>query len=145
MQDKIQQDLKQAMLARDQVATSTLRILISEIKNTQIAKGEELSDTDITAVIQKEVKKRKEAAMGFRQGNSEDAALKEESEAKVLEGYLPEQMSDEQLTKIVGDNITELGASSIQDMGRVIGVVKSKVGDQAEGGRISALVKDKLV
>lgn len=145
MQDKIQQDLKQAMLARDQVATSTLRILISEIKNTQIAKGEELSDTDITAVIQKEVKKRKEAAMGFRQGNREDAALKEESEAKVLEGYLPEQMSDEQLTKIVGDIITELGASSIQDMGRVIGVVKSKVGDQAEGGRISALVKDKLV
>lgn len=144
MQDKIQQDLKQAMLARDEVTTSTLRMLISEIRNTQIAKGGELSDSDITSVIQKEVKRRKEAVLGFRQGGREEAALKEESEAKVLETYLPEQMTDQELIKLVESSINELGASSIQDMGKVIGVVRTKVGDQAEGGRISALVKSRL-
>lgn len=144
MEDKLKQDLKNAQLNKDETAVSTLRLLLSEINNLRIQKGGELSDSDIVSVIQKELKKRKEAASGFRQGNREESALKEETEAKVLEGYLPEQISDEELTKIISESINNLGATSMQDMGRVIGQVLGKVGQSADGSRVSALVKQQL-
>lgn len=149
LSDQIQTDLKQAMLDKDDIKVSTLRLLLSELTYAKIQKGinnsdEKLFDEDIIAVIQKEVKKRKEAASGFRLGQREEQAQKEEAEARVLESYLPAQISDEELTKIVQDTINELGAKSIQDMGRVIGVVKTKVGQAADGGRISSVVKEKL-
>lgn len=144
MLDKIQQDLKQAQLNRDEVRVSTLRLLISEINNTRIQKGEELSDSDITAVVQREVKKRKEAAEAFRNGGRDEQADKEEAEMEVLKGYLPSQLSTEELTKIIDATINDLGASSITDMGKVIGVVMAKVGQSAEGGVVSGLVKERL-
>lgn len=142
--ENIQSDLKQAQLARDEVKVSTLRLLLSEIKNAEIAKGGELLDENIISVIQKEVKKRKEASLAFRQGGREEQAQKEEAESRVLEGYLPARLSDEALTKIVQDTINEVGATSIQDMGKVIGLVMSKVKGQADGGIVSSLVKEKL-
>lgn len=142
--DQIQTDLKNAQLNRDEVKVSTLRLLLSEIKNAEIQKGQSLSDEDLTSVIQREVKKRKEAAAGFRSGDREDSALKEEGEAKILEGYLPAQLSTEELTKIVTDTINEVGATSMADMGKVIGAVMGKVKGQADGGTISGLVKEKL-
>lgn len=144
MVDKIQTDLKQAQLARDEIKVSTLRLLLSEIKNAEIAKGSPLADADIISVIQKEAKKRKEAAVAFRNGGREDSAVKEEAELRILESYLPEQISTEELTKIVEESINEQGATSIQDMGKVIGAVMSKVKGQADGGTVSALVKEKL-
>ena len=142
--DKIQSDLKESQLARDEMKVSTLRLLLSEIKNAEIAKGGELLDSDIISVIQKEIKKRKEASLAFRQGGRDEQAQKEEAESRVLEAYLPLQLSDEALTKIVEDTITELGATSIQDMGKVIGAVMSKVAGQADGGKVSQLVKGRL-
>lgn len=144
MLDKIQNDLKKAQLARDEVTVSTLRLLLSEVKNAEIAKGQDLADSDIINIVQREIKKRKEAAEGFRKGSREEQAQKEEAEAKVLEQYLPVQLSDEELTKIVEEHIKEVGASSLQDMGRVIGLVMSQVAGKADGGRVSALVKEKL-
>ena len=144
MVDKIQVDLKQAQFSRDEVKVSTLRLLLSEIKNAEIAKGGDLGDPDIVSIVQKEVKKRKEAAGGFRTGDREEAALKEEAESLILEGYLPAQLQLEELTKIVESSITELGANSIQDMGKVIGAVMAKVKGQADGGVVSVLVKEKL-
>lgn len=144
MMDKIQSDLKQAQLARDDVKVSTLRLLLSEIKNAQIAKGVPLLDEDIVTVVKKEIKKRKEASSAFRNGNREEAAQKEEAESRILEGYLPTQLSNEELTKVVEDTITEIGASGIQDMGKVIGAVMDKVKGNADGGTVSALVKTKL-
>jgi uncharacterized protein len=141
----IQEDLKQAQLARDETKVSTLRMLISEIKNAEIAKGGTLEEADIMSVLAREAKKRKEAAVGFRQGGREESAVKEESELKILEGYLPTQLSSEELTKIVEQTITELGAKSITDMGKVIGVVMGKVKGQADGGAVSGLVKERLV
>ncbi len=141
----IQNNLKQAQLARDENKVSTLRLLLSEIRNAEIAKGQALTESDMTGVIQKEVKKRTEAAAGFRQGNREEAAQKEEAEMAILKSYLPEQLTDEELTNIVEQTITELGASSIQDMGRVIGLVMGKVSGRAEGSRVSQLVKEKLI
>lgn len=144
MLDKIQNDLKKAQLNRDEVKVSTLRLLLSEVKNGEIAKREPLSDNDVISIIQRELKKRKEAAAGFRAGGREESATKEELEAKVLETYLPSQLSHEELTKIVLDTINELGASSLTDMGKVMGEVMGKVAGRSDGGTVSALVKEKL-
>lgn len=144
MVDKLQNDLKAAQRARDKIKVSTLRLLLSEIKNAQIAKNEDLSEEDLISVVQREVKKRKEAALGFRAGGREQSAQKEETELAILQNYLPEALSNEELTKIVDKAINELGVSSISDMGRVMGAVMGKVAGRADGGTISALVKEKL-
>lgn len=144
MLDRIQNDLKKAQLDRDEVKVATLRLLLSEIHNVQIQKGVEVSDQDISLVLQREAKKRKEAASGFRSGDREEAALREEAELKILEDYLPSQLTNEELTKIVLDTINELGAITTSDMGKVIGTVMGKVKGRADGGTVSALVKEKL-
>lgn len=142
--EKLQEDLKQAQLDRNETKVSTLRLLLSEVHNVQIQKGVNPSDQDIISVIQKEAKKRKEAALGFRSGGREEQAQKEETELAILESYLPAQMSNEVLTKIVEDSINEVGANSLADMGKVMGVVMSKVKGQADGNTVSVLVKKKL-
>lgn len=143
MNDKLRQDLKTAMLARDETAVSTLRMLLSEIKYLEVAKGE-LNDQDIVSVVQKELKKRREAAEAFRKGEREEQAQKEEAEAKILENYLPTQLSDDQLQSLVDEAINELGATTMADMGKVIPAVMAKAGQSAEGSRVSALVRQKL-
>lgn len=144
MENRLREDLKQAQLMANGLVVATLRLLLSEIRNTQIAKGQVLSDDDVTQVIQKELKKRRESAEVFKQGNRHELAEREEAEAAVLEKYLPEQMSDEELTKIIEAVITEVGASEVKDMGRVIGAVRQKVGSLADGAKISQIVKEKL-
>ena len=142
--DRLQQDLKDAQLARDEVKVSTLRLLLSEIKNAEIAKGGSLADEDIVGVIQREVKKRKEAAEGFRKGDREEQAQKEESELTILQIYLPAQLTNEELPKLVDRTINEAGAQSLADLGKVMGMVMGKVKGQADGGAVSALVKERL-
>ncbi|MBI3485990.1 GatB/YqeY domain-containing protein [Candidatus Daviesbacteria bacterium] len=143
--DQFHQDLKNAQLEKQEIKVSTLRLLLSELKYAQIQKNADLTDQEIISVVQKELKKRKEAAVGFRSGNREDSALKEEEEAKVLENYLPAQISDEELTKLVIEAINEVGANSIADMGKVIARVREKASSSADGSRISQIVKDKLL
>ncbi len=144
--NQLHEDLKSAQLSRDEIKVSTLRLLLSEIKYAQIAKNaEELGDADIISIVQKEVKKRKEAIAGFRSGGREQSAQKEAAEQQVLETYLPVQLSTEELTKIVEQSINEVGASTIADMGKVIGLVMSKVKGQADGGTVSAIVKAKIL
>ncbi len=142
--ERLQEDLKQAQLAKDEVKISTLRLLISEIHNGEIQKGGTLEDREIISVVQREAKKRKEAAAGFRQGQREEQAQKEEAELKILESYLPSQLSNEELTKIVEDTINELGANSLQDMGKVMGTVMGKVKGQTDGEVVSGIVREKL-
>lgn len=144
LQNDIFKDLKQAQIARDEIKVSTLRLLLSEINNLRIDKGGDLSDEDIRGVVQKEVKKRKEAVAGFRSGGREDSAQKEESEMAVLQGYLPVAFSNEELTKLADEAINEVGANSLQDMGKVMGVVMGKVAGRADGGTVSQIVKGRL-
>lgn len=145
MEEKIRQDLKQAQLSRDEVKVSTIRLLLSELTYAKVAKGtDSLTDEDIIASIQKEAKKRKESIESFRKGGREDLVSKEEAELKILQTYLPEQISDEELTKVVDEVITNTGATSAADMGKVIGAVMSKVGQRVEGARVSTLVRLKL-
>lgn len=146
--DKIQSDLKDAQLAKDEIRTSVLRMLISEMRYAEIKQREGsqggLSDEEIISVVQREVKKRKEAATGFRQGGREDSALKEEKEAEILANYLPKQLSDSELENIIDEAISQTNANQISDMGKVIRLVMSKVKGEADGGRVSNLVKEKL-
>ena len=145
MEQKLREDLKQAQLSKDELKVATLRLLISEITYAKVAKKvEELSDEEVISVIQKAVKQRKESIESFTKGGREDLASKEQDELSVLETYLPEQISDEELTKIVDEAITNTSASSMGDMGKVIGMVMGKVGQKVEGARVSSLVKEKL-
>jgi hypothetical protein len=136
--------LKQAQLSKDEVRTSTLRLLLSEIHNSEIAKGSPLEEPEILAVVQREIKKRKEAAAGFRQGGREEGAQKEDQEAEILSAYLPPQISDEELTKLVEESINEVGAKTPSEMGKVIGLVINKAKGMVDGARVSALVREKL-
>lgn len=148
--DRVQDDLKNALISRDAIKVSTLRLLLSEILNFRIAlraslgQASELSDADVVSVVQKEVKKRKEAVEGFRAGQREDKALKEQAEMQILQGYLPAQLSNDQLQKLVEDSINEVGAKSLADMGKVMGVVMGKVQGRVDGATVSSLVKEKL-
>lgn len=142
--DKVSQDLQKSQLDKDELKTSTLRLLLSELKNETIKLRHELSDHESINVVQREIKKRREGASGFRQAQREELAQKEEAEERILAGYLPEQLSDEELTKIVEQSITDLGANSISQMGQVMAKVKEQVGQSADGGRISQIVREKL-
>jgi uncharacterized protein len=145
MESKLREDLKQAQLNRDEVKVSTLRLLLSELTYAKVAKKvEALSDEDVTAAILKAVKQRKESIESFKSGGREDLASKEQAELDILQTYLPEQISDEELTKVIDEAITKTGATSMQDMGKVIGMVMGQVGAKAEGAKVSGLVKERL-
>ncbi len=147
LKDRIQADLKAAMLARDSFLSDTIGGIKAAILNQEIAEGkrdEGLDDASIEKLIATEVKKRAEAAELYEKGGNTESAEKELREVAVLEQYLPEQMSDADLEAVITDVIATLGVSDPKDMGRVIGGVKAKVGNSADGGKIAQLVKSKL-
>jgi len=144
---RLDQDLKQALLGGDKNLATTLRGLKSVILYAEVAKGvreQGLGDDEIIALFSKEAKKRQESADLYKQGGSEERAAAELREKSVIEQYLPQQLSDDDLAKIVSDTMTELGASGPQAMGQVIAAVKQKIGAQADGARIATMVKERL-
>lgn len=145
--ERIAADFKTAMLARDSFATELLSGLKAAILNEEVAKGARetgLSEEVIEQLIAREVKKRDEAAVLFEQGGNQASADKERKEAEVLKTYLPEQMSEDELKQLVDEVITELKPEGMKDMGRVIGAVKAKTGNAADGSLIANLVKSSL-
>lgn len=144
---RIDQDLKAALLAGDKVLATTLRGLKSVILYAEVAQGSReqgLSDDAIIALFSKEAKKRQESADLYKQGGNEEKAVAELAEKKVIEAYLPAQLSDEELVHLVDEAIQEVGASGPAAMGQVIGLVKQKTSGQADGARIAQLVKERL-
>lgn len=144
---QIDQDLKAALLAGNKVLVTTLRGLKSAILYVEVAQGARdkgLSDDEIIAVLAKEAKKRQESADLYRQGGSPERAEAELAEKAVIEHYLPKQLDDQELAKLVDEAIAEVGASGPQAMGQVIGVVKQKAGASADGARIATLVRERL-
>ena len=141
---KIQQDLTDAMKQKNEIKTSTLRLVISEVGNARIAKGGDLTDEDIAQVIVKEAKKRQESIAAFKKGERIDLAEKEEKELAFLKTYLPESIPDEELLKIVDSVIAEVGARDMKDLGKVMSAVLSKVKGRADGGTAASIVKSKL-
>lgn len=147
IKQQIDQDLKAALLDHNTFLTTVLRGIKSSILNEEIAQNkrdEGLSEEATTLLLQKEVKKRLESAELYKRGNSTDRAESELAEKEIIEKYLPAQMSDEELNKLVDEAITKTGAKGVQQMGQVIGMVRGMTSGQADGSRIAAAVKDKL-
>lgn len=142
---RITEDTKAAMKAGKKDELSVLRMISSEAKNKRIdAKVEVLTDEQMIEVLSSAKKRRAEAAETYDKGGRAELAEKERAEMVVIERYLPAQLSDEELEKIVADAIAKTGASSPKDMGKVIGMVMGQAKGQADGSRVSALVKSKL-
>ncbi|MDT0452768.1 GatB/YqeY domain-containing protein [Streptomyces hesseae] len=149
LKSKLHDDLTAAIKARDELIASTLRLTLSAVAYEETAGKEarELSDDEVLKVIVREAKKRREAAEAFDKGGRADSAERERAEGEVLAGYLPQQLSDEELTAIVADAVAQAkaaGAEGPKAMGAVMKIVKPKVGDRAEGGRVAAAVKSLL-
>ncbi|MEU3352313.1 GatB/YqeY domain-containing protein [Streptomyces sp. NPDC037389] len=149
LKSKLHDDLTAAIKARDELIASTLRLTLSAVAYEETAGKEarELSDDEVLKVIVREAKKRREAAEAFDKGGRAESAERERAEGEVLAGYLPQQLSDEELTAIVADAVAQAkaaGAEGPKAMGAVMKIVKPKVGDRAEGGRVAAAVKSLL-
>lgn len=144
LQDQLSNDLKSAMKARDTVRVDTLRMVRAALQNARIARGEELADEDVAAVLDKEAKKRKEAAEAYAGGGREELAAKERAELAVLRDYLPEQLSEEALKAMVAAVVAETGATSRKDMGTVMKALVPRTRGRADGKLVSALVTAQL-
>lgn len=147
LKDKIQNDTKAALLGGDRFVGDTLRnlkaaILDEEVKQNKRDEG--LSDEDIEKVIAREVKKRNESAAVYEQNGRPELAETEHKEAEVLSQYLPEQLGEDKIREVVQAKIAELSVSDPQDMGKVIGAVKQKLGNSADGATVARIVKETL-
>ena len=143
--DQINSDLKAAMLAKDNATRDTLRMLISEIKRYEIDNRVDADDSVVLATLKKMIKQRKDSIEQFDKGGRADLSDIEKNELLVLDKYMPEMMSEEAINELVTKAISELGASGPQDMGKVMGHIKSSVGDSADMGLVSKIVKEKLI
>jgi uncharacterized protein len=146
LKDRLRADLTTAIKARDKVRSSTIRMSLTALTEAEVA-GEtarELSDDEVLEVLDKEAKKRREAAEAFDQAGRTELAAKERTEGEIIAEYLPAQLSDDELTELVRAAVAETGASSMKDMGSVMKVVQPKVKGRAEGGRVAAIVRAQL-
>lgn len=147
LKQKLKEELKQSMLAKNELKTSVLRMLLSAITYSEIQKGGagyEATDEDVLSSIQKEVKQRKDSIEQFRNAGRQELADKEIKELEILQAYLPVQMSEDQIREIVKETIHEINAKSVTDMGKVMGALMPKVKGKADGTIVSKIVKEEL-
>lgn len=146
LKSKLQSDLNEAIKSRNTVVAETIRMILSAVTNEEVAGKEkkELSEAEVITVLTREAKKRREAAEAFEQGGRADRAAAERAEGEVIAGYLPEQLSEEQINKLIAETITAVGAAGPSDMGKVMGALKAKVAGKADGAVVSSLVKAAL-
>jgi hypothetical protein len=145
LKDQIASDLKQALKEGDDTRKRTLRLLMSAVHNAEIEKRAELDDGGVLALIAKQVKQRHDSAEEFRRGNRQDLVDKEESEAVILQAYLPPAMSREDVEAAARKVIAEVGAQGPRDMGKVMGPLTAQLRGRADGAEISAVVQELLV
>ncbi|MEW2919977.1 GatB/YqeY domain-containing protein [Muricauda sp. ANG21] len=145
LQEKVMAEMKAAMKAKDTVALESLRAIKSAILLAKTEKvGTELSEEDEIKLVQKLVKQRKDSAAIYQQQGREDLAEPELAQVAVIEKFLPEQLTEEEIEKVVVQTIDSIGASGMQDMGKVMGIVSKELAGQADGKTISSIVKAKL-
>lgn len=143
LKEKLNSDLKSAMVAKEQTKLDTLRMLKSRIKNEEIAKQKEFTDEEIITVISSEVKRRKDSFEQYTAGNRPELAQKEQDEINILQTYLPEQLSEDEVRKIIEESLQ--GKSFVAaDFGKAMGAVMPKLKGKADGALISKILKEKL-
>ena len=146
LKEKLQNDLTEAMRARDEVRSSTIRMVLTAIKNEEVSGKEarELTDSEVITVLSREAKKRREAAEAFEQAGAADRAANEKAEGAIIAEYLPAQLSESEIKELIAAAITETGATGPQQMGQVMKLIQPKIAGRADGGIVSSLVKAAL-
>ena len=144
LKNQITEDMKSAMKAGEKDRLKVVRLILAAIKQVEVDKRIELDDAAVLAVLDKMVKQRRDSVEQFEKGNREDLAAIERAEIEVLETYLPEQLSADELAKMVDEVIAATGAESMRDMGKVMGQIKAKAAGRADMGAVSATVKERL-
>jgi uncharacterized protein len=146
LKDRLETDLHAAMKARDQLLTGTLRMALTAVRTAEVAgdQARELSDDEVRAVLTKEAKKRRDAATAFADAGRADRAEQERAEEEILVGYLPAQLSDEELSAIVAEALAGVDATGKSAMGQAMRAAQAAVAGRAEGGRVAAEVRRQL-
>lgn len=144
LRSRMEDDLKAAMRARDSETRDAIRYVLSAVKNAEIEKRGELTEEEELKLLRSQVKQRQDSIDQFRAGGREDLVAREEAQVHVLEKYLPQQMSDEELQEFVRAGIAEIGAQGPKDMGKVMGVLSARAGGRVDGRRLSSAVRDAL-
>ena len=146
LKEKLQNDLTEAIRARDEVRSSTIRMVLTAIKNEEVSGKEarDLSDAEVITVLSREAKKRREAAEAFEQVGANDRAANEKAEGVIIAEYLPAQLSEAELKDLIASAIAETGATGPQQMGLVMKSIQPKIVGRADGGIVSSLVKAAL-
>jgi uncharacterized protein YqeY len=144
LKERITEDMKTAMRSGEKDRLAVIRLLQAAIKQREVDERIVLDDAQITSVLEKMIKQRKESVVAFEKGARPDLVAKENSEIAVLQPYLPAQLSDAELDALIAEAISSTGAASIKDMGKVMGVVKSKAAGKADMGAVGARIKAKL-
>jgi len=141
---RLEEELREATLARNAERRDTLRLILNSLRGAEKELQRPLNDQEELQVLQRERKRRQEAAEAFREGGREERAVKEEAELAVLEEFMPSQLADEDLEEIIDDVIAEVGATSLRDIGRVMADVMPQVSGRADGSAVSQIVREKL-
>jgi uncharacterized protein len=141
---RIENELKEAMRAREQERTDTLRLVLSSLRAAEKEVQRPLKEDEELHVLQRERKRRQEAAEAFRTGEREERASKEDRELAIIQEFMPEPIGEEELERIIDDAIAETGATSLRDLGRVMADVLPQVAGRADGSTVSQLVREKL-
>ncbi len=144
LKERISEDVKTAMRAKDSERLSALRLLLAAIKQREVDERIQMSDDDVVAVIERMLKQRRESIKQFEAGARQDLADKEKFEVEVLSGYMPQALSAQEIEQAVVAAITAAGAKSAQDMGKVMAALKPKLAGRADMAQVSALVKARL-
>jgi len=146
LKEKLQADLTEAIRSRNEVVSGTVRMLLAAITNEEVAgkAAKVLTDAEIITVLSREAKKRREAVEAYIHAKRDDLAGKEKAEAAVIANYLPEQLSEDEIKKLIADAIAETGAAGAAGMGLVMKVLQPKIAGKADGGVVSGLVKTAL-
>ena len=144
LKERLEGDYKKAMKEGDKLKVSTIRLVLAEVKNEEIAKRGELDEEQMLGIIAREARKRKESIEEFERGGRQDLVDKEKQELAIIEGYLPEQISDDELRSIIEETISETGATSARDLGKVMGKLMPRIKGKADGKKANQIVRELL-
>jgi uncharacterized protein len=144
LKERITDDMKAAMRAGEKERLGVIRMITSAIKQREVDERISLDDAQVLSVLEKMIKQRKESVVQFQAGNRADLVAKESAEITLLQGYLPSQLSDAEIDALIADAIAATGASSVKEMGKVMGIIKSKAQGRADMGAVGAKIKAKL-
>lgn len=144
LKEKITEDMKAAMRAKETARLGAIRLLLSAMKQREVDERIELTDADVVSIIEKMLKQRRDSISQYKTANRQDLVDVEEFEVSILQAYMPQQLSEAEIVSAIAEAIASTGAAGPQDMGKVMGVVKAKLAGRADMGKVSGLIKAQL-